>query len=187
MTLQWTSFHHHTADNLRCYTTVKRGLITSKRAAAPAQLSCRQEEILNQDRYVDQTQPPQAWKKDQARIALLKHEFLLCQAHRRNQIYTWPYVLKIQVHAAYYHCHLSRYMDATADGSSWQSGSGDRPSKDPQQIVRFLCRHMRRHEEPKMQGGVTETLQIKRTSIDMRISGVLGFICIYVCFICADR
>ena len=57
-----------------------------------------------------------------------------------------------------------------------------------QQIVRFLCRHMRRHEEPKMQGGVTETLQIKRTSIiDMRISGVLGFICIYVCFICADR
>ena len=55
-----------------------------------------------------------------------------------------------------------------------------------QQIARFLCRHMRRHEEPKMQGGVTEILQIKR-AIYMRISGVLGFICIYVCFICADR
>ena len=25
-----------------------------------------------------------------------------------------------------------------------------------QQIVRFFCRHMRRHEEPKMQGGVIE-------------------------------
>ena len=33
-----------------------------------------------------------------------------------------------------------------------------------------------------MQGGVTETLQIKRTSIDMRISGVLGFICILCMF-----
>ena len=40
-----------------------------------------------------------------------------------------------------YHCHLSRYTDATTDGSSWQSGSGDRPSKDPADCTFFVPAH----------------------------------------------
>ena len=33
------------------------------------------------------------------------------------------------------------YIDATADGSSWQSGSGDRPSKDPADCTFFVPAH----------------------------------------------
>ena len=45
----------------------------------------------NQKQYRIRIREMAAWKKDQARIALLKHEFLLCQAHRYKHIYTWPY------------------------------------------------------------------------------------------------